>query len=458
MQNCKIRFIEPNGAPSNIFSKFMNIPLLGPIYLSTIANRLGYDSQVLNENILGRNIYDSELLEADILCLSCITATINRGIDIARQYKKMRKSHNLPSKTILGGIHASMLPNELKDQFDQIVCGEAELLFPEILKNNNSEPLVHSTRVLELDELPIPDYSLLRDNHKITVWPVMTSRGCPHDCNFCSVTRMFGKKYRAHSVERVIEEVSQIKKKWIFFVDDNFTANILRTNQILDEFIKYKFHFRWSAQVRAEIARNKDLVKKMYVAGCRIVYIGFESINNYSLEHMNKNQSLNDIQNAIKTFQTHGIQVHGMFMLGNDPDSKDIFKATSTFCHKQKLSYAHYSVLTPLPGTEIFEEYKNKNRLLHTNWNLYDGLHVVFKPNQMTPAELQHGMLSCFYSFYSFKSTLRQTIASTLTIIKNRNATLQTFYPAFIRFTGRLILQQWNSSNKSYLNYLNTIS
>ncbi|HEX3019177.1 MAG TPA: radical SAM protein [Chitinispirillaceae bacterium] len=449
-----ILFIEPMGAPCNIFAKFMNIPLLGIIQLATMAKKAGYNVSILNENILGRHIYPQELKNADILCLSCITATIQRGKEIAKEYHHIRRQNHLNSHAIIGGIHASMLPSDPGSEFNQVVTGEAESVFLTILNGQNKNPLIKGTPLNDLDSIPIPDFSLLKNHEKMTIWPIMTSRGCPYHCNFCSVTKMFGRGYRTQSIERVLDELFQLKKRWIFFVDDNFAALPSRTHTLLDQLLKYRFNQNWSAQVRTDAAKDIQLVKKMYRAGCRIVFIGLESINQASLENMEKKQNTNDIIQSIRIFQNNGIQVHGMFMLGNDPDHKEIFHSTPRFCKENALSYVQYSVLTPLPGTDLYQRFEYQGRLLHKNWSYYDGLHVVFQPKNMSPLELQYGMLNSFKSFYSYSNALNDLIK----IVKSYSLVpMQSFYPFVMKFLGKSVINQWLKLNKNYLQYLNEL-
>jgi len=449
------------GAPSNVFAKFMTIPLLGPVYLATMAKNLGYDAAVMNENILKRGILDSELQKADILCLSCITATVDRGKEIAARYRKARERYGAPAHVIIGGIHASMLPDDVSGHFDQVVCGEAESILPDLLEGKLNEHIIKGERISDLDTVPVPDFSLLQGWRKINVWPVMTSRGCPHLCNFCSVSIMFGRGYRFQSASRVINEIERHRKGWVFFVDDNFTVQSDRTHELLEAIMRSRFNQPWTAQVRTEVAKNSELVKKMRRAGCRIVYIGLESINPESLTKMEKKQTIEDIQRSVKIFQSNDIQVHGMFMLGHDPDTPEIFKATSEFSRKSRLSYVQFSVLTPLPGTEVFTQLEREGRLLHRKWSLYDGLHVVFRPRNMSAAELQMGMLRCFNRFYSLKNALRDYIRATPKGIKSlgdlilmNTARLHCFYPAFMKWIGKIILHKWLKQNKAYLTYL----
>jgi len=224
-KHIKLVLVEPTGSHSNVFARYMTIPMLGPVYLGTIAKQAGYQVTLLNENILGRKVRAEELAEADILGLSCLTATVDRGREIARQYKSVRAKLGRPSRTIIGGIHASMLPDDVAPDFDQVFVGEAETKFLDLLSGAVSGKIVHGERLGDMDRIPVPDFTLLKGWKKIRVWPVMTSRGCPYNCNFCSVTEMFGRGYRTRSLDRVLEDVAACPRGWAFFVDDHFVVD-----------------------------------------------------------------------------------------------------------------------------------------------------------------------------------------------------------------------------------------
>jgi anaerobic magnesium-protoporphyrin IX monomethyl ester cyclase len=448
----KILFVEPKGAQSNVFDKFMTIPLLGPLYLATIAGQAGYDVSVINENILGRKISSEELASIDILGLSCITATVNRGKEIASEYRKIRKANGLKSRAIIGGIHASMIPGDVEPYFDQIIVGEAEKIIIDVLSGKIKDKIVYAPRYSNLDDLPFLNFNLLKDSEKMKVFSIMTSRGCPYNCNFCSVTKMFGREYRTQSPQRVIDELSRYKDGVIFFSDDNFAANIKRTDQMLDLMIEAGFNNHWSTQVRTEVTKNPKLIEKMKKAGCTTVYVGLESINPQSLKEMNKKQSLEDIE------------IHGMFILGNDSDTKDVFKRTSDFSIKTGIDYVQYCILTPLPGSKTYSQFEKEGRLLHKKWDFYDGLHVVYRPKNMTADELQQGTIRCFQDFYSFpraiKGALNTTITIATTTIKKiyTKAYFPSLRPAITRLVGGKIVNSWIDYNKAYLKYLSSLA
>ena len=458
----KVLFVEPRGSRSNVFSKYMTIPLLGPVYLATIANHAGYYASVINENIIKRDIRADELESVDILCLSCLTTTVTRGKEIARKYKLLNPS----GKTIIGGIHASMLPDDVIGSFDQVIVGEAELAILDILSGKIKDKIVRVQRPADLDSMVTPDLKLIKGWKNIGRWPVMTSRGCPFDCNFCSVTAMFGKAYRSQSPEKVMavtEHISDYIKGSIFFVDDNFTANMERSNRLFDLMINSGFDRRWSAQVRTEVTRKPEFIAKMRKAGCDYAYIGFESINPDSLRSMNKAQTVDDIKRSIRVFHDNGIMVHGMFIFGSDSDTKDTFRQTSDFCNSTGIDFVQYSVMTPLPGSQVYHDFERSGRLLHRKWEFYDGLHAVFDPKNMSAYDLQQGMIDCFNDFYTYTNgindALNATIDAAVTSIKKlySNAHFPSFYPTVMKFAGRKIVKNWVAQNRHYLERLSQI-
>ena len=217
---------------------------------------------------------------------------------------------------------------------------------------------------------------------------------------------MFGRKYRVKSVEPLLKELKHIQsfsKGNKFFVDDNFTANKERTKELLSAIIAERISFKWSAQVRTDVAKDEELLRLMADAGCDTVHIGFESVNPKTLEAYNKKQNLEEIIHCIRTVRDHGIEIHGMFVFGADTDTVETLKKTTDFAITHGIDTIQFLMLTPLPGTPFFNEMKESGRLLHIDWSKYDGHHIVFEPSLMSPQTLHVESLKAMGRFYSWK-------------------------------------------------------
>lgn len=454
--------VEPCSSGANVFSFSSYLPLLGTLYIGTILKENGFNVKILNENILKRELIKDDL-KADFLLLSCLTPTITRGYEIAGIFRK----NNPNGKIIMGGSHVSFLKEEAAPHADHIVVGEAENVIVDLLKNGSTEKLVYGAPVMDLDTLPFIDWSLLVGNERGSILPIMTSRGCPFACNFCSVTEMFGRKYRAMSAERVIEEVKRASKRYIFFYDDNFTADTRRAHKIMDGLIDLKLKPKtWTAQVRSDVCKDPLLVAKMHRAGCERVYIGFESINLDTLKNLKKSQTPEDIAHAVNVLHLNKIKVHGMFMYGSDTDNKRVAEETVKFVKKHSIDSVQYMVLTPFPGTELFQKMESAGRMIHNDWKYFDGLHVVFWPENFTPIALQELAMDSFTHFYSLGGAANEiinlfadhAISAAYWMADKSRVHTHSFKNALFKAGGKLVLNRWNKINKPYMSYLYSIS
>lgn len=412
-----ISFIEAKSPETHIFSKFP-IPRLGSLILGTILKKKGYEVKVYIEDF---ERPDWSFVEnSDLVCISTITSTAFRAYEIA---DKLR-TKNIP--VVMGGAHPTFVPDESLKHSDYVVRQEGDITLPELLsylesgnppltsilglsyKDKNDAIMHNPSRPLieDLDNLPEPDLSLIPNWNLLNLYPVSTSRGCPFDCSFCSVIEMFGRKYRSESVEatlRKLRHIAAISKSTIFFVDDNFTANKKRTKEILKGMIGEEIKRRWVAQARTDVAEDVELLRLMADSGCHTLHIGFESINPKTLEAYNKKQGVEEIRKCIRVVKDYGIHLHGMFVIGADTDDLDTIKNTVDFAIENHIDTVQLMMLTPLPGTPFFFEILNSKRLLHTNWSKFDGHHIVFKPNLMSPQTLHVKTLKAMRKFYSWK-------------------------------------------------------
>ncbi|MBU2561218.1 MAG: B12-binding domain-containing radical SAM protein [Nanoarchaeota archaeon] len=453
----KVVFVEPRGSDDNVFSRFLSLPLMGPIYLATILKKRGHRVRVLNEHLLRRDVNINDL-DADVLCLTGLTQTINRSFEIARMFKLQ----NPDGKVIIGGIHVSMLQDEAALFADHVVIGEGEPVIADLVEGRITDKFVR-TEHINLDDYPLPDFTLLENYQKMYITPMITSRGCPFDCNFCAVTEMYGKKYRTLSIDNTMKTLRKLQPKKVFFYDDNFAALKSRTYEMVKRFKRSGLDFRWTAQVRTDLTNDPKLVEKMADAGLYNVYVGFESINPATLKRFNKAQGLEQIKRSIKVFHDNDINIHGMFIFGSDDDDKHVFRRTSEFCNEHGINSTQFGILTPLPGTQVYKEFEQQGRLLHKMWNYYDALHAVYRPMKMTPLELQEGMLDAFNDFYSYSRAANEALNTFFeyptTAIKGlySRVRLPSFTNASLRLMGTHIVKSWVKHNKDYMEFLGSL-
>jgi len=396
----KIYFIEPKAPNLHIFSIFP-LPRLGNLILGTLMKERGWQAEVVFEETM--KIDFAALKEAELVGISTITSTAPRAYAIADKVRGM----GVP--VIMGGPHVTYLPGEALEHADFVIRGEGErplMAFidawekdhdysavPNLSYSRNGVIVHNRMGAFEenLDQIPMPDFSLFskalqRRLGGRRIIPVLTSRGCPYNCSFCSVTGLFGRRYRFRSTENVIAELRRYdsRKNVIFFYDDNFAADRNHTKDLLKAMIRERFKFKWSTQVRADVTQDPELVRLMKKAGCITLYIGLESVNPDSLKDMKKKQTVEGISRALKVLRKERIHVHGMFVYGFDHDDWKTVKKTVKFAKKAGLTSSQFLILTPLPGSEFFSQVIGEKRIKFTDWSLYDAHHAVFQPARIS--------------------------------------------------------------------------
>ncbi len=419
----KMVFIEPKSPNLHIFSQF-TLPRLGSFILGTMMKQRGWEVEIIVEE---NQIIDFNYLKTcDLVGISTITPTAPRSYLIADRIRGM----GIP--VIMGGPHVTFMPDEAIRHADYVIRGEGEnalmalidawesgsdlTLVPNLsyirdglIRHNPIQPVIS-----ELDRIPYPDLTLCKGKSKRIagkrIIPVQTSRGCPYDCSFCSVTGMFGRKYRFRSAEHIIEELRQYNdsSNFIFFYDDHFTADPERARTLLKKMISEKFRFQWSTQVRADIAKDPELVKLMKQAGCHTLFIGFESVNPDSLKAMHKQQTVEEISQSIRIIQNHHIHIHGMFVYGFDQDDWQTVRETVKFAKKSRLTSTQFLILTPFPGSSFYHQIESQDRICFRDWGLYDAHHPVFKPSRISMPDLQWAQIFSHRRFYSRYESLKR--------------------------------------------------
>lgn len=459
----KIVFIEPNPPDFHLFTG-VPIPRLGTVILGTRLRQNGYEVKSYVESIAELDLKD--VLSADAVGISTITSTSSRSYEIAKLIKKA----GIP--VFIGGPHVTYMPDEALQYVDYVLRGEQDdnivdfiraletgkgldkitglsyRLQDGTIKHNSTPPFCK-----DMDSIPAPDFTLIAGLEKsgaktLPLAPIMTSRGCPYDCSFCSVTGMFGQKYRFRSKERVLEELENHRKfggDWVFFYDDNFCAHKKRTKELLHTMIQKKLTPKWTAQVRVEVAKDPELMDLMTRSKCHTVYIGLESINPETLKLYNKGQSVEDITNCIKTLHKKKIRIHGMFVFGSDTDTTDTIAETVRFAKKNDLESVQFLILTPLPGTRCYRDLDKEGRIITKDWSLYDAHHVVYEPKLMSYYDLQLETMRATKEFYSISQIVKR-----LARLDMFNVSLKAY--------GHNLTKKWIKQNQYFLEYTKALT
>lgn len=417
-----IALVEPQPPGYHVYSAF-NMPRMGLPSLGAMLRQQGHEVSIYCQSIRAARV--SELLAADIIGISTTTSTAPEAYRLADFCRAAGKP------VILGGVHVTFCTDEALQHADYAVRGEAERVIgplveriqarapvadlPGIFTEPGQAPVEVPVqcRVQDLDSLPFPDLSLVKGWRRDgPITPILTSRGCPYDCKFCSVAPMFGRRYRFRNTASVLEELSLLQpRNLLFFYDDNFAASRRRTAELLEGMLSRGLKTSWAAQVRAEVTRDRELMQLFRRSGCHRVYVGYESVSAATLEEYEKGETVEEIVASVRIFHEHGIKTHGMFVLGSDSDDIQAIRETSRFARRHHINSVQFMVLTPLPGTRTFDELEAAGRIFERDWSLYDGQHVVFDPRQMTAAELQRESWRAQERFYSLRECARSFAA-----------------------------------------------
>jgi len=394
-----------------------------PITFSTCGLQLlgaltppGHSIRIVDETLGEKVDFDGGY---DLVGISMMTTQSSRGYKIADEFR-------LRGVTVVGGgYHPSVLPEEALEHFDAVTVGEGEYTWKELLSDAEAgtlKKIYQSDRLVDMKDIPWPRRDLVRDRRFGVKNFIQTSRGCPQKCSFCSIIKFFGYTYRNRPVDDVINEIKHLKKtgalKWnmVFFSDDNIVGNPTYAKELFKALIPLKV--KWGSQCSIAIAKDTELLQLARESGCVALAIGLEAVTDQSLILANKNMgSAHWYVEAIALIHSYKIAVFGLFIFGFDSDDRTVFDKTFEFVEKNHLEYAMFSVLTPLPGTSFYDEFKQSGRLLHERWADYDFQHVVFKPSQMTAQELQDGRYYTAKKIHTLRSILGRVLGAKTSLL-----------------------------------------
>ena len=395
-------------------------PLAGLLSVAASIPRDRYDVVLTDENIEPIDFN----LKADLVGISAMTSYVNRGYEIADQFREC----NVP--VVMGGVHPSFMPAEALKHCDAVVVGEAELVVASLLedlKSGSMRGIYKSASLHSMTGMPMPRYDLLKRNRYLNCTFIQTSRGCHQGCTFCAEPLMNGLRFRYRPVNEVMHEIENCGAHTISINDADFFGTPERPKELMRA-LKGR-GIKWQAGVTSKLAGDDTMLELAAESGCTMLSIGFESISRATLKSVHKHVNRPETFAAlVEKLHSYGIMVFGLFMFGFDGDDASVFDETVNFNTAAKYDAAAYSALTPYPGTLTWYEMKKANRIISYDWSIYDQGHVVYRPAQMSVDELRTGLRRTYRSFYSSSS-----IVSRFPWHGKRHRTQWLIYNSFMR-------------------------
>jgi len=358
------------------------------------------DVQITDENVEPIDFRE----DVDLVGITGMVMHAPRAYEIASQFRQ----RGIP--VVMGGPHASSLPLEAKEHVDAVVIGEAENVWTGLIddfKRGSLKPFYKADTHCSMEGMPHPRIELLRKDAYMTVSCVQTTRGCPHQCDFCHVTHFFGKTYRCRPVDEVIDEVKRLEGNFIVFIDDNIAGNRKYAKELFTRLKPLKK--KWASQASITLSGDPELLRLAAESGCVSLFVGIESLSPENLKAVNKSfNRVHQFDDAIKAIHDYDIMILAGLIFGLDYDDEGVFERTLRFCERNRIELPSFFLLTPLPGTPLFQRMESEGRLLHKDWGKYNGATVVFKPKLMTEETLQRGFNWACKEAYSWGSILKR--------------------------------------------------
>jgi len=419
----KILLVMPHPSKKrSIFSRF-NYPSLTLQQVAAITPP-EHDVEIVDERYKSIN-FDKKY---DLVGISCLTYNSIRGYEIAAIFRKQR----IP--VIFGGYHASLMPDEVKQHADSVVIGEAELTWPQLLRDfekGELKPLYKADRLVNPEEIPPA-------RHDIGIYTPFTeaiqaSRGCPTGCEFCAMNIVEGRVFRGRPVDVVVEEMKTIKAKRIFFADASLTINPKYSKQLFKSMTEVNKKFDCFGNINT-LARDDEFLQLACEAGVVKWYLGIESISQANIDQAGKGTNkVDNYAKAIQKIKDHNMQVTGFFIFGLDHDTLNIFDHTLQAIFDWGLDEASFSIITPYPGTRLFERLEKEGRIISNDWSRYEEGKINIKPKLMTEKELLDGTRRISLEFFSMKNCIKRSFSNNLnpvniTMKLLTNISVRSFY------------------------------
>ena len=376
--------------------------------LPILASLSPADAQIsFTDDLLTPINAEKDLKEVDLVGITVLSKTALRAYRIADAYRKK----GIP--VVLGGIHPTAVPEEAKEHADSVVIGEAEEIWPHLVEDfraGSLKPFYRQESSTDLSKMPIPRRDILPKKGYLPLDVVQVSRGCPFRCEFCTVQKFFGEAYRARPISDVVEEVRHLPHRWMMFNDDNIIGNPSYSRELLKALIPLKK--KWFGQASLSGLKKVENIEWLAKGGCTSLFIGFESLSKNNLVATQKFQNdPSEYREIIDTLHRFGIAICGSFVFGFDEDDPSVFEETVSFAIQTKLFSAVFMILTPYPGTALYDRVKNEGRLLQDQWWLLERPEdsaPYFLPMKMSSEALREGWKKAWKEFNAIPSILKR--------------------------------------------------
>ena len=384
------------------FFRPIKYSLFPPLGLATLAGYLDPDDEVTitDEHVQKIDLAD----EPDLVVIQVYITSAKRAYELADHYRAKG------AYVCLGGLHVTSLPEEAARHADTIFCGPGEDTWPRFLADfraGHPAPRYDSTE-RTLATLPPVRRDLIDRRRYLVPNSIVVSRGCPHVCDFCYKEAFFkgGKSFYTQAVDAALAEIDRLPGRHLYFLDDHLFGNPRFAAALFDGM--RGMGRLWQAAGTVQSVLRPGLLEKAVEAGLRSLFVGFETLSSANLTEQRKWQNIGrDYEAAIRRLHEHGVMVNGSFVFGMDEDDTSVFDRTVEWAIEQGIETATFHILTPYPGTRLYDRMARAGRILHHDWDLYDTRHAVFRPARMTPEELEEGYWRAYRDFYRWGSILR---------------------------------------------------
>jgi radical SAM superfamily enzyme YgiQ (UPF0313 family) len=384
-----------------------------PLSLTALASLTGpeWEVSILDENLRAPDY--AAMPRPDLVGLTAFTSQANRAYQVAAGFRKL----GVPG--VMGGVHATLCLDEAMERVDSVVTGEAEGIWPQVLEDARFGCLQrrYDGGLAEMKDIRFARHDLLAMQYAFGA--LQTTRGCPLNCSFCSVKAFNGAHYRQRPIADVVREYRSIPEKLVLLADDNLIGtkpdHIARAKDLFRAMARENLRKQWAAQVTVNFGDDEELIELAARAGCRGVFIGFESHAPEGLKELRKGfnqRSERDIRASVRRIQRHDILVAGSFIMGLDVDEKGVGKRIAETASQYGVDILNVLCLTPLPGTQLWERMRSEDRIVLNafpeDWDYYTLTFPVIRHQRLSPHEITEEMVSCNEDFYSVPRILRR--------------------------------------------------